>query len=82
MRDKTKFLANIIDWAKTKEDPTLLLFIDADKAIDRLDWGFLKDLISKMGFGPSFQQWVNLNLWSKCFSLLVFLGRTHVDTIL
>lgn len=71
MRDKTRLLTNIIEWVKNKGDPTLLFFLDADKAFDHLDWGFLKTLKIKMGFGPFFQQWVNLVYSEQCIKMVL-----------
>lgn len=64
MKDKVRQLLNIVDWVKRCKDPILLLFLDSEKAFDRLEWIFLKQVIKKMNFGPMFQQWVTL-LYSK-----------------
>lgn len=45
---------------KGSKDPTLLFFLDAEKAFDRLEWLFLKQVVEKMNFSPIFQHWVNL----------------------
>lgn len=40
--------------------PTLLYIIDAEKAFDWVEWALPKDVLNRMGFGPSFMTWVEL----------------------
>lgn len=40
MRDRVRQVLNIIDWAKYTKEPTLLYFLDTNKAFDTVEWPF------------------------------------------
>ena len=44
-----------VEWARSTGTPLALLFLDFEKAYDRVDWTFLKGTLSCMGFP---QQWI------------------------
>lgn len=37
---------------------SMVLFADAEKAFDRLEWPFIKKMISKMGHGSNLIAWL------------------------
>lgn len=41
---------------KEGKSPGLLLSIDAKKAVDRVDWGFMQNTLKEMGLGPRMAQ--------------------------
>lgn len=49
---------------KVKITPTVIYFIDAQKAFNRVDWEYLKEVLKRMGLGPLFLSWINL-IYSK-----------------
>ena len=44
-----------VEWACSSSTPLALLFLDFEKACDRVDWSFLEGTLSHMGFP---QQWI------------------------
>ena len=54
------FLRDTVDYATKFNVPVTILSLDQEKAFDRVDWGIMFATLKKMGFGPSFINWVNL----------------------
>ena len=54
------FLRDVVAFATETDSPVAVLFMDQEKAFDRVDWHFMRSVRLSMGFGPSFVQWVNL----------------------
>ena len=50
----------IIQYAKEKNIPGLLVFIDFEKAFDSLEWSFILDTLRFFGFGISIIHWVRV----------------------
>ena len=42
-----------MEWARSIGTPLALLFLDFEKAYDRVDWSFLEGTLSHMGFPAS-----------------------------
>ena len=70
--DQTGFLSNryigenirlvldCIDYANSENIPGMLLFLDFEKAYDKLEWNFVKKCLEMFGFGESLQKWISL----------------------
>ena len=52
-------LQNIVDFATLNNIPAALISLDQEKAFDRVDWPFLSQDFTSMGFGPNFLQWIS-----------------------
>lgn len=44
-----------VEWSRSTSPPLALLFLDFEKAYDRVDWSFLEGTLSRMGFS---QRWI------------------------
>lgn len=44
--------------AQKRNTPSMLLSLDAEKAFDQVDWGFLQQTLRHMGFNETFIKWV------------------------
>lgn len=53
-------LLNIIHSPGSSEVPEMVISLDAEKAFDRVEWGFLFRCLEKFGYGPNFISWVKL----------------------
>ncbi len=54
----------IIDYCRAESKPGCVLFLDFEKAYDRMDRGWLMQCLQRntMGFPPAAQRWVQLML--------------------
>ena len=55
-----RFLADIQDLVTGRDEEAYALFLDFEKAFDRVNWDYMFRLLDRMGFGSTFSQWVRL----------------------
>ena len=58
--ENVAFLSDVASYATMFDSPVLILSLDQEKALDRVDWSLMYATLQKMGFGTSFLKWVNL----------------------
>lgn len=58
LRDHVRLICNIINHVQDSKIPMLLYLCGAEKAFDRVQWGFLKKVMQRIGFGSFFMAWV------------------------
>ena len=56
--ENVRLIDCIIQYAREKNIPGLLLFIDFEKAFDSLEWSFILNALKFFGFGESLTKWV------------------------
>ena len=55
----TRRLFNII-YSPSTSSPEVVLSLDAEKAFDRVEWGYLFYVLNKFGFSRDFVSWIQL----------------------
>ena len=58
--DNIHLVRDIIDLANKTDEDAALLFLDQEKAFDRVDHQFLYKVLEKFGFGDRFIRWIRL----------------------
>ena len=58
--ENVALLRDVVSFASSSRTPVAILSLDQEKALDRVDWGFMRSTLVAMGFGPSFVAWVDL----------------------
>ena len=53
-------LLNIISSPSNETKPEIVLSLDAEKAFDRVEWGYLFKVLRSFGFGENFIAWIRL----------------------
>ena len=56
---QTRLIQDIVDMATPLGRDGGILFLDQQKAFDRVDWAFLDAVLAKKGFGPGFLRWIS-----------------------
>jgi hypothetical protein len=53
------FLAIVsMEWAVETNQPMVMLFLDFEKAYDRVEWGFLEGSLTTLGFDSTWVRWI------------------------
>ena len=60
IQDNLLTLRDFIQYSQTHNEPFLFLNIDQEKAFDRVDYTYLQNVLTKMGFGPNFRRWISI----------------------
>lgn len=60
-RDNSNRALQLIHWAESwnTTHPRLLLSTDAEKAFDRVDWTYMRAVLTRLGLGPSMLSWIS-----------------------
>ena len=57
--------------SKNGREGLMVIKIDMEKAFDRMEWSFIIAILSKLGFHPTWINWVQICITSPTFSILI-----------
>jgi hypothetical protein len=63
IHDNCVFVQQVIKELHTKKNPALFLKLDISKAFDTVNWSYLLDIKTFLGFGRHWQEWISM-LWA------------------
>lgn len=49
-----------MSYSKTKQEESMILSLDAQKAFDRVSWQYLHKSLERFKFGPNFLKWIHI----------------------
>ena len=61
LSESVAFIRDVVDYCSLSGVPAVLISLDQEKALDRVDWSFLHSTLLSMGFGPLVVKWVILS---------------------
>jgi hypothetical protein len=57
-----RLIQDVIEYTDREDDDGIIIFLDQQKAFDRVEWGWVDHVLSKFNFGE------NLGIGFKCYS--------------
>lgn len=76
--DRVLAISKIVDLAKKRGDDCLILKVDFEKAYDSVNWGFIKYLLTRMGFCDKWLGWMPACVF-KGYVLVLINGSTSEE---
>ena len=71
-------IRDVLSYIERTDETAILVSLDQEKAFDRVDRSFLKDLLVCFGFGPDFCRWVSV-FYNGAYTRLILNGWLTAD---
>jgi hypothetical protein len=55
-----RLIQDVIEYTDREDDDGIIIFLDQQKAFDRVEWGWVDHVLSKFNFGEKFREWVQM----------------------
>ena len=69
--DASLMANDLIDEWERKKQKGVVIKLDMEKAFDKVDWTFLKNILVAKGFGPKWRRWIKGCISSTNFSIII-----------
>ena len=76
IREKVAYLRDVVDYSSPAGVPWAIISLSQEKPFDCVDWGFMRDTLFTMDFGPSFISCIDLFIGARrvlSMSMVTFL---------
>lgn len=75
LKDNIRKVINIIDKAQNEVSPLAFLFLDAEKAFNRIEWQYLKYVVNRFGLGPCLGKLIDIIIQQEQIAMVVIEGQ-------
>lgn len=62
INEANRMIQDIIDYFEETDDEGIIVFLDQQKAFDRVEWGWINDCLKAFNFGDKFCDWIQMLL--------------------
>jgi hypothetical protein len=59
--EANRLIHDVIEYTDREDDDGIIIFLDQQKAFDRVEWGWVDHVLSKFKFGEKFREWVQVS---------------------
>jgi hypothetical protein len=74
IHDSFAYVQGVVNLLHKKQIPTFFIKLDISKAFDTVSWPYLLDIMSYLGFGPRWREWI-FALWGTTSSIILLNGE-------
>jgi hypothetical protein len=58
--EANRLIQDVIEYTDREDEEGILIFLDQQKAFDRVEWGWVDHVLSTFNFGEQFWEWVQM----------------------
>ena len=68
--ENVRLIQDIMFYTKRMNSPGIAIFLDFRKALDSIEWEYLKAALKAFNFGPNFLNWIDVSPATRCWARL------------
>jgi hypothetical protein len=58
--EANRLIQDVITYTDCEDDDYIIIFLDQQKAFDRVEWGWVDHVLCKFNFGEKIREWVQM----------------------
>ena len=58
--DANRLIQDVIEYIDNENEEAILVFLDQQKAFDRVEWGWVEHVLKEFNFGRKYQGWISM----------------------